>query len=67
MDVSFHCLRHTAVSLLKDAGVANLVAQIGVDFLEPIHINGLRRQVGQVPQQPVIGAPLHGIVSDGAS
>jgi hypothetical protein len=47
MGVSFHCLRHTAVSLLKDAGAANLVAQIGVDFLEPIHINGLRRQASE--------------------
>ena len=25
MDVSFHCLRHTAVSLLKDAGVPGSV------------------------------------------
>jgi integrase len=25
MDVSFHCLRHTAVSLLKDAGVPDAV------------------------------------------
>ena len=56
-EISFHCLRHTATSLLKNAGVSEAVAQEFIDHDSPamsanythIDMDSMRKAAASVP------------------